>query len=255
MHLGGFRPDKPANPSARQLRFFPSLDVAIGKAEDLLLDEAHMNEQNAGKTGSRFLSALQQIDQHHGLTCSSDLAGLEPFVHQILVEPRQVLYEDLIVERGLFFVSSGFLRCQQDAQSTMTRTGGFTRDEHSLPQSLNALNARMVDAASKGFDTGRSFRLARIGPGSIIGGGETLTGSANPGQHVAVSHCVLYYISFSELSDLEESQPRLSLKLHKVLSHMMAKRQSTTINQLATLHSIMSSPAQKRPLRRRGRYT
>jgi CRP-like cAMP-binding protein len=65
-----------------------------------------------------------------------------------------------------------------------------------------------------------------------------------------VTHCCLHYISYKKIEEIEANDPKLVLKLHKVLSYLMAKRQEITIGQLATLHSIMSSPAQKKPVGR-----
>ena len=86
----------------------------------------------------------------------------------------------------------------------------------------------------------------------MIGTNEALSHTANPGVNIAVSKCELHYISYEKLKEVEETNPVLVLTLYKLLASLMAKRQSVTINQLATLHSIMSSPAQKRPHGRSG---
>ena len=63
---------------------------------------------------------------------------------------------------------------------------------------------------------------------------------------------MLHHISYDKLKEVEETDPELVLTLYKLLASLMAKRQSVTINQLATLHSILGSQAQKRPHGRAG---
>lgn len=98
--------------------------------------------------------------------------------------------------------------------------------------------------------TNQTFRLARVGPGWVLGSLEALSGNMHPGSVIAVSNCKLHYISYKKLEEIEAEDPVLILHLHKLLAFLMSKRQSVTINQLATLHSIMSSPAQKKPIGR-----
>lgn len=49
---------------------------------------------------------------------------------------------------------------------------------------------------------------------------------------------------------METNHPALVVTLYKMLSHLMARRQEITIEQLATFHSIMSSPAHSKPVSR-----
>lgn len=60
-----------------------------------------------------------------------------------------------------------------------------------------------------------------------------------------MTKCQLHHISFDKLKEVEEEDPVLVLTLYKLLASLMTKRESVTINQLATLHSIMGSQAQK----------
>lgn len=64
-----------------------------------------------------------------------------------------------------------------------------------------------------------------------------------------VSHCRLHHLPFSELKVIEEGEPLLALRLYKLLAHLMARRQEVTVEQLATLHSIMSAAPLKTPRR------
>lgn len=72
----------------------------------------------------------------------------------------------------------------------------------------------------------------------------------SPSDAVAVTPCRLHYISYKQIEEIEASDTAIVLKLYKLLSFLMAKRQEVTISQLGTLHSIMSSPAKKQPISR-----
>lgn len=72
----------------------------------------------------------------------------------------------------------------------------------------------------------------------------------NPGVHVAVTDCRLHHLPFSSVQELERTNPLLVLRLFKMMSHIMSRRQEMTIEQLATLHSIMTSPASTKPVSR-----
>jgi CRP-like cAMP-binding protein len=93
-----------------------------------------------------------------------------------------------------------------------------------------------------------TFRLARIGPGWVAGTVEAVSGMRRPGDTVAVTHCRLHHLPFSRIEEVEKTNPSLVLHLYKLLSYLMARRSEATIGQLATLHSIMTSPANLRPL-------
>lgn len=95
-----------------------------------------------------------------------------------------------------------------------------------------------------------TFRLARIGPGWVIGGLESCAGLRNPGIYTAVSDCRLHHLSNSVVDRIERDDPALILNLFKMLSHLMARRQDVTIEQLATLHAIISSSPVKKPISR-----
>ena len=98
----------------------------------------------------------------------------------------------------------------------------------------------------------QTFRLARIGPGWVIGGYEMLSGEQSPGVTVAVDRCRLYYISFRDLRELEKEKPILILQLYKLVSKLEARRSDVHLGQFATMHNIMSSPSHNRPMTTRG---
>lgn len=88
-----------------------------------------------------------------------------------------------------------------------------------------------------------TFRLARIGPGWVAGTVEAVSGMQRKGDTVAVTHCRLHHLPFSKLEEVENTNPSLVLHLYKLLSYLMARRSEATMGQLATLHTIMTSPA------------
>jgi CRP-like cAMP-binding protein len=110
------------------------------------------------------------------------------------------------------------------------------------------MSATTTAAGGPGDVMGQSFRLARIGPGWVAGAMEQVSGIRRQGEYIAVTHCRLHHLPYSKLDAIETENPALILNLYKLLSYLMARRQEATIGQLATLHSIMSSPALRGPL-------
>ena len=96
----------------------------------------------------------------------------------------------------------------------------------------------------------RSFRLARIGPGWVIGGLESCADLRNPGIYKAITKCRLHHLPIAIIENLEKDNPALVLSLFKMISHLMARRQNVTIEQLATLQSIIANPPLKKPMNR-----
>lgn len=282
MRLSGVEPEKTANRSQRRLRFFPDLDSAIGKAEDLLIELGHVEDTSifhrSTTVGDGFRLALRQIDEQHVTTYASELAALSGYTKPLEIEPGCTLYDDLgIEERGIFFIESGVLKIERHSDNTLSRNSfGFGQfgTQRSVG-TLGSLRARDIDLSKPKnlmSGSGTRFRLARgmslssmltfspvvltsfdiflVGPGWIIGSLEALGGVACPSDAVAVTRCRLHYISYKQIEEIEVNDTAIVLKLYKLLSFLMAKRQETTISQLGTLHSIMSSPARKKPMSR-----
>lgn len=143
-------------------------------------------------------------------------------------------------------------KIEHNVASTLTHTRSTlnTGTNSQLPRRGDSLTkiqaleyANIVEASRKGS---ANFRSARIGPGWIAGAAEAVAGVPCQGQHVAVTNCRLHYLPFARIAELEKSNPALVLSLYKLLGYMMARRQEATIGQLATLHSIMTSPATNR---------
>lgn len=218
----------------------------------------------------------------HQTSLAEELAELGSYSRLVILEPGEVLYEDKVfVDRGLFFIEEGTLvrtllnffqqlsfpnltastdtmlrqriERSNDATSSMTRTRSI--NVFNQTDSIGQLRARGETVArqlaqwkhQKHYGM-QSFRVARIGPGWVIGDSEALSGLESPGAVIAVDRCRLHYISFDKLKEIEKVNPRLILNLYKLLSKLHVLRSEVHIGQFATLHSIMSAPSHNRPL-------
>ena len=52
-------------------------------------------------------------------------------------------------------------------------------------------------------------------------------------------------MSFDKLKSLEDQHPILALRLHKMLLHLMARKEEIAVDHLSTLHTILNTPAHK----------
>ena len=156
----------------------------------------------------------------------------------------------------MFFIEVGILKVERDTGDTATRRGS----DHIKGLSTSTLGG--VDCTKTGTATSKAclnttgpskgiasessenqtFRLARLGVGWVVGTMEFFH-RRRPGRQVALDYCRLHHLPFSKIQDVEAEDPIMVLKLYKLLSYLMAQRQEATNGQLATLHSIMSSPA------------
>lgn len=194
------------------------------------------------------------LRRQHRENFSFELVALEEYTKLVELNPGDRLYEDgqsKNLERGLFFIECGVLKVEHDASGTATRGSmssmrSFRGDYQSLmaTDTLRRIHARCL-VNTTASDT-QMFRVARIGVGWIAGTLEAVSGMQLQGEQVAVDYCRLHHLPFSKIQQVEKENPTLALTLYKLLSYLMARRQEATIGQLATLHSIMSSPARWR---------
>mmetsp|Transcript_5493 Transcript_5493/g.11249 ORF Transcript_5493/g.11249 Transcript_5493/m.11249 type:complete len:1101 (-) Transcript_5493:2-3304(-) len=235
MSLNGFKADTAKVRSKRKLRFFSDLDNAVGKAEDMLLQQEGFEEKVTAPWHGRrgFEYALEQIDKQHSMSFAKDLKRLSQFTKKIVLQPGQVLYEDIELDRGLFFIEHGIVKVERNADETITRKGNgdtFSRTATNSWGSLNYLKAaevtrviaEMKAKGNKSWDR-QSFRVARVGPGWVLGQSEALGDVPNPAEFIAVSKCELHYISYEKLEEIEKTDPVLVLTLYKLLASLMAK--------------------------------
>ena len=100
------------------------------------------------------------------------------------------------------------------------------------------------------FQTLDVFLILSLSPIRVCGIVENASGVRPSGVTAAVTRCRLHHLPFNKLEEIEKEQPVLALNLYKMLSHLLAHREQITIEQLTTLHNIMSSPAHSKPLSR-----
>lgn len=96
----------------------------------------------------------------------------------------------------------------------------------------------------------QTFRLAKIGPGWVVGSIEAFTGLKNPGIHVAVTDCRLHHLSYDILQVIEKEDPALALKLLKLLAYLLGRQQDITIEQMSSHYSVLTSQPLKKPIKR-----
>lgn len=139
--------------------------------------------------------SLEHIDRQHSVSFAKDLKMLGQYTKKVTLQPGQVLYEDIKLDRGLFFIEYGIVKVERNADETLTRKGNgdtFSRNATNSWGSLNHLRATDVTRAiaemkAKGNRSWerRSFRVARVGPGWVLGQNEALSDVANPGVSIA----------------------------------------------------------------------
>ena len=158
-------------------------------------------------------------------------------------------------DRGIFFIEHGILKVEKDPSQSLTRNSRSFGTLHSIGSmkarspSKAQLHHHIKKKKSRPRHT-HTFRLARIGPGWVVGSIEAFTGLKNPGVHIAVTDCRLHHLPYEALLQIEGDDPVLALKLLKLLAHLLARRQDITIEQMSTHHSIMTNQPLKKPVKR-----
>ena len=100
-------------------------------------------------------------------------------------------------------------------------------------------------SSSRPADPDRPFRLARVGPGWLIGSIEAATNREehrHAGVYLAVTDCRLHFLPYRVVRWMEEENPQLSMNLYKLMSLLATKRQEATIRQLDQFVTIMNAP-------------
>jgi hypothetical protein len=152
------------------------------------------------------------------------------------------------------------MKIERSSEATLSRSGKAPPGIFQLNGTLKAdvgvgsmgrNNAIMKALGMDGKNVHR-FRVARVGPGWITGLHDALGagGESSRKNFQAMTRCKLHHLPYRIISEMESKKPFVVLTLYKLLAFLLAKRQESTITQLGTLHSIMTSPAQKRPIGR-----
>jgi len=262
---------KPA--SHPHMSFVEDLEAALGMAEDGLLKFVGRNEERIQKNHLRGVHlrgmsqidiglrlALKQIDEQHNLSFATYLQGLAEYTTAMDLKAG----EQLDLPRGLYFVESGMIKAEADTSASLTRgrqklfaTPVMGRSTDSIGQltarsaTVGRGQAALKNAPGIMSQFSHTFRLARVGPGFVIGCISEFTGQEIPGTFICMTESRVHYLPFETIEELEISKPTLIMHLYKLLAHLGARRQELTIGQLSTLRSIMSSSAPSKPISRK----
>jgi hypothetical protein len=195
MVAGGLTPSR-----QNRLAFMDDLDIGLGKAEDDLLKFVACNEERLIRDGekqrhNRITSmidnglqyALRKIDEEHDISFAEDLSELEKYVSTRELEEGELLNtaDSECLQRGLYFIESGLIKCSVDASASLTRgrqranqlgSSLLRRNDKSIGQ-MNARSGTLARTAailksSAGLVMSQfehTFRLGRFGPGWVIG--------------------------------------------------------------------------------------
>mmetsp|Transcript_16617 Transcript_16617/g.35906 ORF Transcript_16617/g.35906 Transcript_16617/m.35906 type:complete len:1197 (-) Transcript_16617:138-3728(-) len=270
-----------ASRTNKHLSFSPDLETALGKAEDELLRVVGHNEDRLTKVGDQLRHkrrvsmvdhglrhALREIDAQQNLSMSKHLQTLEKYTTPIEVNAGDSLNDagrENNLPRGLYFVEAGLLKCEHDSSASLTRGRrksslfaaphlSSNADSIGQVQARSATVGRCANMLKKNpgamMAQNHIFRLARIGPGWVIGSISDFMGQDIRGTYTALTPCRVHHLKFETIDELEVDEPALILHLYKLLSHLAARRQEMTIGQLSTLRSIMSATAPTKPISR-----
>ncbi|CAB9515416.1 solute carrier family 26 [Seminavis robusta] len=254
--------------------FAPDLESALIKAEDALIrevsglrakdeSESRAMDRVMSDPGQGFLQALKKIDEQHGLDTAHELKALSQYMKPMDLKANEVLHWENEIHHGLFFIEYGQLRIEHGADYTISPSHQktFPRIHEASPvvnplsnNSLGHLSARsgpwgLQSALLKNSMRGQSemteqnFRLARIGPGWVVGMIEECSGMRRAGVYVCDSPCRLHHLQYDSMKHIEQSDPKLMMNLYKLMSNVSLKRQEMTIGQLAQFVAIIQSPS------------
>lgn len=210
--------------------------------------------------------ALREIDAQHDLSMSTHLTLLEKYTTPVEINAGDKLNEGAGCARGLYFIEAGLLKCEHDSSASLTR--GRTRSIFFASPHLKSSTDSIGQICARTATVGRcanmlkknpgammaqnhTFRLARIGPGWMIGSLSDFIGQDILGTFTALTPCRVHHLTFETIEELEVDKPVLILHLYKLCARLSARRQEMTIGQLATLRSIMSATAPTKPISRR----
>jgi len=231
-------------PKNNQMRFFWDMDEALGVCEDTLLKDVVQRQEREGSslheksTEYRFVYTMKKAGEKFNFDTSS-MEDLSNYVTAIDLGPGDILFNQNhgskidYQKEGLYFIEHGFVTVQRDPTQTMSHRSklSYLKSERNL--------ARI---------RARNFRLTRLGPGYCIGSLELCSGYRSLGTYRADTQCRVYYLPFSKILELEETQPLLILHLYKLLGRMISYGYDKTKEKLANVTDTMygvATPSQK----------
>ena len=84
----------------------------------------------------------------------------------------------------------------------------------------------------------------------MVGANEFAMGKNSLKKYKAISKVKMHHLRFSDLNKIEEQDPALVLRLYKMVTHVMARKEEDTVAHLSTLHDILNSPVNDTPVSR-----
>jgi CRP-like cAMP-binding protein len=207
------------------------LETALAKAEDGLLSRIFPLEvEQRSLTHDGFVDALLKLEKQHSLPMATALEALCGYTSLVELTPGDVLARE---KGGIYFVETGLLKRTALNQTTWQPSW---RHRNIHPPTIGQFHA---SSSRRSADLEQSFRVARVGPGWIIGGME----EEERGDYEALTPCRLHHLPLSAMRTLEQSHPTLMIQLYKLLSFLTTKRQETTIQHLDQLVRILNGNA------------
>jgi hypothetical protein len=238
--------------------------------EQTLKDRKRRNRlsQKTASDMDGFKETLELVGDNYGLSASvvAELEGLAPHVKVMFLSPMDSLYGCLSSKlgvsiaddgpRGLFFVEYGLIRVERDPNSTMMRnTSTLRRRFESLEidkssatllnrknEELNKIAAnvrrRKLNEAPRSTMT---FSYFSRGPGTLLGGREIASDMKATGEYIAVVPSKLYFLNMARIEELDESNPKLALALHKAISSGLAASLEASYVQTNQYYDVMNS--------------
>lgn len=188
MKRGGMKPCSDKQSKFSILRFPPTLESALMKAEDGLLKfvlkseerEMRLVHQTSLSEDDGFLRALTLIDVKHGVSIASKLNQLRPYTNVVTLTAGESLFHNIDGsdntgrERGLFFIEHGIMRVERNAYAMNTRTGNNWRSIDSkypissLGSFESLINLKAAWASKLTDGNQRNVRIARFGSGWLV---------------------------------------------------------------------------------------
>lgn len=210
------------------LALAPDADRGFGACEDRLLDSVRQRKPTKPppRALTSFGESLRNSLARTALLAAEDGSDVLACLDQALAPHstlRRLHEKDTLMSRAragepvdphidaLYIVAQGRIAVRHDPQQS---TGGqlFGRPSATFVRRSRSGNPRHSLA----------YRLAELGPGSLIGIEEYATRVRSAGVFVAASNCVLHKLSFNVIDDIAKNDPTLGLYFFRLVAAVLA---------------------------------
>ena len=273
----------------KRVKFVDTLDVALGAAEDIVLEnvgrvkemeriaakERKMIRQHSIVQGADrqeinlegFRYALHLVDVHLGLNVSEKLSdSFASYVYPVDLEVGENLHAKTAsvcglgdaddVGGGLFFIEYGLIQADRDPQHSIKSNSVIRRQLNSSTNSISALDARSLNLGQSAYKhkleteqkKSLTFRLARLGPGFVVGCAGYASGLTLAGSYTAVTDARVFYLSKTDIDRVKDENVEAALVLYQTLARNMGRNLDSCIDQLDNYVSIIAGSSGRVPL-------